>query len=1132
MTEVDALIRRQLGAADPTASVWVTASAGTGKTHVLTDRVLRLMLAGSPPERLLCLTFTKAAAAEMANRIHERLGGWTRMDDAELSEDLARLTGRPAEVQDITRARRLFAQVLETPGGLKVQTIHAFCESLLGRFPLEAGLPPHFQVADERTADELLAWSRDRVLADDAERPEPAAREITALVDEASFAELMRALSSERGRLSRLLAQHESVDGLVRVVRRCLGVGDGVTERSLLEAAAAEVAFDGPSLRRVADALCRGSKRDQARGARIAAWLAAPDQRVDSFDAYCGAFFKASDGAPFADLIHKEALSLAPDGAALLQAECARLAAVNDLRKAVRIAEATAALVALAARLNAAYDEAKRRHALLDYDDLILATRDLLQRPGVAPWVLYKLDGGLDQILIDEAQDTNPDQWRVVQALAEEFFAGEGGREVDRTIFAVGDPKQSIFSFQRADPDAFSTMRAYFEGRVKAAQQNWRPIELALSFRSTPAILTAVDQIFADPAAQDGLLFPSGEVRHFAERRGDAGLVEFWPTETPTEVPEEAPWSPPLKQAPDDDPMARLARRIADTIAAWFATGELLVSAGRPIEPGDIMILVQRRAPFLEEMVRQLKQRGIPVAGVDRMVLSEQIAVMDLLALGRFLLFPDDDLNLAVVLKSPLIGFDEAALFELAYERNQRLWATLARRRDENERFRRAHERLFRWRGRIDFDAPFEFFASLLGVEGGRRRLLHRLGVEANDAIDEFLSLALEYERSHAPSLQGFLHWLEAGHVEVKRDQDERRDEVRVLTVHGAKGLQAPVVFLADTVRMPRQLPALLWHQGDDGETVPLWLPRSEMAEPVTQTARETARRRRDQEYRRLFYVALTRARDRLYITGWEGKRGRSAGCWYDLAATALAEIGELISLPDGRTGLWVRNAQLRPVTSTDGSPPGAEAGPLPAWATAPAPAELRPSRPLSPSRPELADPPVRRPLGADAGAGFHRGNLVHRLLQALPELPAGQRESAARRYLASPAHGLDAAAQDEILGETLAVLSDPTFARMFGSGSRAEVPIVGVVGDRIIAGQVDRLLVAHDEVLIVDYKSNRSAPAEVEDVDAAYLGQMAAYAQVLQGVFPDRPIRCALLWTTEPCLMVLPEGLLAQHVP
>jgi ATP-dependent helicase/nuclease subunit A len=1143
---------RQRDATDGRCSVWVAASAGTGKTKVLTDRVLNLMLGGSPPGRILCLTFTKAAAAEMANRINDRLSFWTTLGDGALSQELQALTGALPDRAMMAHARRLFARVLDTPGGMKILTIHAFCQSLLRRFPIEAAIAPHFEVMDERSAAEVLGEAREAVLATARSGTDPALAEalgeITRYLGEESFSELLVTLALERSRLRKLVDD----GGFARCLERLhatLGVPRGATVATVLAAACAEDAFDGAGLRRATGQLLASvAPSDRKRGELLAAWLASPADRMVRLDEYVSAYITAEGGVR-KTLATKPVAAAYPAIAATLLAEAQRVETLLAARGACALLHATAAMVRLAAALLTAYERYKTLHAQLDYDDLILKTCDLLNRTGVAAWVLFKLDGGLDHILVDEAQDTNPEQWQVVAALAEEFFSGRGARDTERTIFAVGDAKQSIYSFQRADPHEFRRMRDHFRRRVATATEHpgewrWREVALDISFRSTEAVLAAVDAVFARPEASAGVALDGEPVRHIAQRRGHAGRVELWPAVEPDPIEQPAPWQAPDTQRRIRDPSSRLAAAIAGQIHHWLAAGERLDARGRPIRAGDIMVLVRRRGPFVSALVRALKQRGVPVAGVDRMVLTAQLAVEDLVALGQFLLLPEDDLTLATLLKSPLYGIDEETLFTLANGRGERrLWDELRRLAAHDMRLRHAADELAALLARADFVAPYELFADVLSARGGRREALGRLGPDAADPLDEFLALALAYERAHIPSLQGFLHWLATGEVEIKRDLDQRdRDEVRVLTVHGAKGLQAPIVFLPDTLQAPNQTPRLLW----TADGLPLWSARKDLDAPAARAAREAALQRRDEEYRRLLYVAMTRAEDRLYICGWRTRRAAPTGSWYELAAAGLATIAEPTAFDfaplagaDGWTGGGLRHDRrqsvaARPEPSDPGSAiPDVE---LPDWARSPPPAEPSPPRPLAPSRPTLAEPSARSPLGmlvgARDGAGFKRGLLVHRLLQILPGLAPVLRRPAAERFLARAVHGLTVGEQAGIADETLAILDDPGFAALFGPDSQAEVPIVGLVGDYAIAGQIDRLVVGASEVLIVDYKTLRPPPADEAMVPPAYLRQLAAYRAAISRIYPSHDVKCALLWTDGPRLMSINPTLLDRWIP
>ncbi len=1149
----------QRRASDPQSSVWVGASAGSGKTKVLTDRVLRLMLAGTAPARILCLTFTKAAAAEMSIRINRTLGIWATLPDDALEDRLFELRGSRPDAATRTAARRLFAQVVDCPGGMKIQTIHAFCQSLLRRFPLEAGLAPHFEVMDERSAAGLLTEARDAVLH--AGRAAPgsplgaAMARLTAELNAEDFAAILAELASERGRIQRLFDRFGGLEGTIAEVHRALGVPPGETGETILRDACADAALDVPTLREACRALATGSPADQDRGLAIQQWLDAAESRVRAFHAYARLFLTAEGGAR-KTLITKKPATRFPEALAALEREAERIQALMQRVKAAGVAASTAALLTLAEALLGAYRARKQGKALLDYDDLILAANALLKgKDGVpaVPWVLFKLDGGIDHILIDEAQDTNPEQWQVVSSIAGEFFADIGagggagggagaGAGGGRTVFAVGDEKQSIFSFQRADPAEFARMRRHFQERARAAGRRWEAVDLDISFRSTAAVLEAVDAVFRLDAAKDGVASETNPViRHRAFRRGQAGLVELWPPVRPAEAADPPAWAPPVAREAADSPPARLAAVIADTIRGWIQRGEPLESRGRPVQPGDVLVLVRRRTGFVTELVRALKDRAVPVAGVDRMTLTGQLAVMDLMALADFLLLPEDDLTLATVLKGPLIGLTEEELFDLAHRRRGTLWQALAARAESDPAVRPARRYLGDLLARTDFQAPYELFAGILSApcpadtRSGRRAILRRLGPDAQDPLDEFLAVCLAFEKTEPPSLQNFLAWLAASEAEIKRELDQGGGRVRIMTVHGSKGLQAPIVFMPDTLGAPTQSPAILWP--DEGCAVPLFAPRRSQEDALCSAARARADRRRDQEYRRLLYVALTRAEDRLYICGHQGRREAAGGCWYRLVEAAMREVGVPHGFdfaafgPHGWSGEgWRLHDRQTAVVRPDGAGPGraADAGAPPPWIARPAPAEPEPSRPLTPSRPDEDEPAVRSPLGEDDGARFKRGLLVHRLLQTLPDLPEAAREAACRRFLARPAHGLTEPRQDEIACETMAVLDHPDFAHLFGPASRAEVPVVGVVEGRALSGRIDRLAVTGDTVWIVDYKTNRPPPRRVEEVPAVYRRQMAAYRGALEAVYPGRRVRCVLLWTDGPSLMELPVELFA----
>jgi ATP-dependent helicase/nuclease subunit A len=1131
----------QRRATTPGHSAWVEANAGTGKTKVLTDRVTRLLLDGVRPERILCLTFTKAAAAEMRNRLAGQLGRWAMADDTTLGKEITTLIAEVPQAEQRSLARRLFARVLDAPGGINILTIHAFCQALLKRFPLEAGVTPGFEVMDEAEAATLLRQAQDEQVAALAREDAPdevrtALATVARRISIAEYADLMKSLLSER---AWLLARVGNEAGLGRLARR-------LRRRLQCER---EPPIDEPNLRAAARTLIEaGGKTDGPRGATMAAWLAAASERDERLSAYRSVFF-TDKGQVRKTLATKAAINRLPDLDDFMRAEAERL----ECARGVALVELTVALLRLGLDITHRYASAKRRRGRLDYDDLIVATRRLLESAESAAWVLYKLDGGIDHVLVDEAQDTNPDQWEVIRRLTEEFFVGEGSVDRERTIFVVGDTKQSIFGFQRADPAKLAQMRELFEDKIRVARKGFEPVDLTVSFRSTPAVLDAVDWVFGQEAAAHGLASPGG-VNHQHSRQQDPGRVELWPLVVAQKL--ETDYAD--VEAPSGvltPPHQRLARLIA-VHAKGLIGNERRARRGELLHPGHFMVLVRRRNEFVNALVRELKREQIEVAGVDRLNLGEELAIQDLLAMARFALLPQDDLNLACLLKSPLVGLDEDKLFTLAWKRRGHLWRALRDRANEPD-FAAAHERLLQWLARADLTTPFDFFARALGPEDGRKRLLERLGREASDPIDELLARALQYQRLEAGSLQGFLRWFEAGGGEIKRDLDaNRRPEVRILTVHASKGLQAPIVYLPDTTRVPRDTDRLL--AGADGDTR-LWLPRSDDANEAARAWRAEARDRALQEQNRLLYVAMTRAEDRLYVGGWIGARRQDAGCWYDrIAAGLAASVEDESTEPRVRASRTVFDftKQLGPAGwAGDGYtlvntgrilvPEQQELALEPTarledWAREPAPDEPDPPRPLAPSQPlpdEARDEPrAFSPLAADDRRRWQRGRLMHDLLRHLPALPAADRAAAARRFLAQGAHGLDEGEIAAWAAEALAVTEAPAHQALFADGSRAEVPLIGSVktprGTFTVSGQVDRLAVTAHEVLIVDYKTNRPPPAAAQGVALAYRRQLALYRALLGEIYPSHTVRAFLLWTAAPRLMEIDGETLDSSMP
>ena len=1150
MTPFAQTVKNQRLAAAPSRSAFVMANAGSGKTRVLTNRVARLLLAGAPPQKILCITFTKAAAAEMAERLFDVLGEWALLDDDALSAALAELEGAegaPRSPAALAGARRLFARALETPGGLKIQTIHSFCESVLRRFPLEAGAPPGFAVIEEdetrRMATNALDALARRALEDET---------LGAAMARLSAQHTEQQLRDLLGRAAH--ARPDASQGAVAALAAELGVDPGETED-----AARGVFLDSLSvhdLERACDALAQsGGNPAKIAAPALKTCLEARDARARW--AALQTLFMTAKGTPRDKIATNATDKIDPWAKPFLKETQERFAAALARVKRLALFHDTAAYYQLTQTLADDYAAAKAARAALDFDDLIARAEALFANTENA-WVMYKLDYGVDHILIDEAQDTSPAQWRVIEALFADYLSG-GAREENRTFFAVGDMKQSIYSFQGADVSLFREKEQDL-GKRLGAVSDYINAPLTLSFRTSEPTLSFVDALFDDADAAEGLgEFPIP--RHGVRREGEAGLVELWPLTPRPDTLAPAPWEAPVDQPGEDHPVKTLSARVAKTVGDWLRNKTPLETQGRPIAPGDVMILVQSRGPLFEEIIRRLAQAGAPVAGADRLRLLEDPAVEDLMSCARWALSSGDDLSLAEVLKSPLFGLDDDAdLFPLAHERapGETLWAALSGRAAENATWEEAAAQLRAARSVGLTQGPYAFLSHMLetGAPSGRRRFYARLTESSRDAIDEMLRQALAFENANPRSLRAFTRWFETNAGDIKREMERAEDAVRVMTVHGAKGLEANIVFLIDAHRGPQIRSGSVIENTVENRA---HTPHSFMTTPATRDvdavakAVEEKKRKDYEEYRRLLYVAATRARDRLYICGVESgadrdSRGKATGIksWHALAQGAFDRLGERAGarLETGEMPFWDngREALRRFSLGQSAAVPKRRAPPPPApvetpsWLFTHAEQETAPPR-LAPSRlageEDAVGPAPRSPAYSPTHAPdrYFRGRTLHRLLELLPDVAAENRQDAAERLLARLAPEIGERERAAWRGEALSILNDPVFAPVFAPGSRAEVAVAGAPKGAedgvMVSGQIDRLAIDGNDVLIVDYKTNRPPPQEIGDADPAYIAQLAAYRALLQEIYPNHQIRSALVWTYEARLMPVPDAML-----
>lgn len=1108
----DEASRAQARAADPGRSVWLAANAGSGKTRVLTDRVARLLLGGTEPQRILCLTYTKAAASEMQNRLFRRLGRWAMLEEGALRGELAEL-GVEGEItpEVLAGARRLFARAIETPGGLKIQTIHAFCAGLLRRFPLEARVSPDFAELDDRTAAQMRREIVEEMAEEDADG---AVAALAGLVQGDDLAALLNEICGNSDAFSR----EETRESLAAT----FGLPPGFDRFALLTQVFQ--GGEGTLLAALRPLLAAGGKTERGVAEKLDDF--APD--LGGLALLEGLFLYKSGAnagaAKIGDFPNKAtrtdtAVHLMP----ALEALMLRVEAARPLRVGLAAMERSLALHRFAPPFLGRYAARKAARGVLDFDDLISKAAALLSDRSVAAWVLYRLDGGIDHILVDEAQDTSPGQWRVIERLAEEFTAGEGARDAGRRIFVVGDKKQSIYSFQGADLATFDAMAGHFEARHQGAVAPFESLSLRHSFRSSRAILDVVDHTFK-AAAGRGL---GGETRHIAFHAGMPGRVDLWEPVEKAGEPEERDWSDPVDQLADSHESVVLARKVAGEIRRMIDTGTAIETREGPraLDEGDILILVRRRGALFHELVRSCKAAGLEVAGADRLTLGDQLAVKDILALLSFLALPEDDLSLAAALRSPLFGWSEDALYRLAQPRATGTYLWQALRGAEGAAAEAARAVIADLRDQADYLRPYELIERLLTRHDGRRRLLARLGIEAEDAIDALLAEALTYEQASVPSLTGFLVWMQSGDVEVKRRHDGTARAIRVMTVHGAKGLEAPVVILPDTAK---------WSSRERGSVVAsregaFWRMADDAKPPLLASLAEARREAEREEWMRLLYVAMTRAESWLIVCA-AGDVGKGDESWYRLVeagmghagAAALPPAGELWSFGRGKRVEWGQWPE--PVAASMREAPVAAT--VPDWAIRVAVAGSQPERALSPSA--LPGPKaLPGEAGLDQEAAKRLGTALHQLLEHLPGAAETEREGVARRVL-----GPLSAETETVFRRATALLADPALVSLFGPGSQAEVELaarVPALDGRLVAGTIDRLIVAPDRVLAVDFKSNRMVPARAEEIPAGILSQLGAYAAMLASIYPDRQVEVAVLWTETAELMPVPLNIVRK---
>ena len=1127
---INAASRAQHQASDPSASVWVSANAGTGKTRVLTNRILRLLINGAAVTDILAVTYTRAAAAEMRNRLFETLSRWAVINESQLTQDIKAMGIERPRQEQIARSRKLFAHLLDHPTGIRIETVHAFAQSVLRRFPLEAGVQPYFDLATDEQKAMMKAEAQHSMLTSSDEAVRRSLRSLGQVMTEQEVTELASQIFNHTVLLANMQTNPVAVKAELFDALGCPEAAQDpdATKRRLIDETVAAVSID--SLRGMVAACHEGNKTEKDVTTPLAEWLAMDDaERRQNIDLYLRAML-TKEGKDRVKFPSVKIQKTHPNMREAYFNEVERLRHMLAQHNAIDVAAMSFDLYVVAASMAKGYQRNKTNAGLMDFDDLINQTIDLLTQDGGASWVRYKLDRGLKHLLIDEAQDTSPNQWTILSSLAEEFFTGndsttDHGDAPRRSLFSVGDFKQSIYSFQGARPELFIAQQQHFERMAKAANLPFQSVPLNTSFRTTSPILNFVDRL----AAFDGAMAGLGKVpEHLVSRLGDAGFIEILDPVIDGDGHDALEVEPFLPAGDHDQSggdgngtgngQKQLAQKIVTLLQSWIGA-RVLPAKGRVMRAGDVLILLRKRDDFAAVLDRELRLAGLPLAGADRVKLNDDIAVMDLLALGAVMLLPEDDLTLATVLKSPLFGLDEDQLFRLAHQRGdasliQQLADFAAT--DSDPAYLNAHRQFTAWLGLAERYTPYEFYRDVL-TNDCRRRFIERLGTPVADVIAEFLEVARDFQEIHAPSLQKFLAIMRQSDVVITRESDSRSsDEIRIMTIHGAKGLEAPVVILPDMLRSKNR-PNRLLNIDQNGfqwpvlplTTAPPWVG---ISSAVASAKNEFAKKEAEEE-NRLLYVALTRAEDGLLIAGFEQKQKRwLENSWYQRCRHALEAMDEVEPRPDGDGLHWI-TGQTAPVQISPMASSPDDAPMIPDWIDQPAPVEETPPQPLSPSRFAAIDPGAS-PSGQARQAAMLRGSITHRMLELLPSLEAEDRDRATTRITAPYQPNLITAAEvDAIRRDVDHLLANPDFGQIFGEDSRAEVPISGSVGKTIINGVIDRLVVSADQVLIIDFKTGQP-PQEEAELPQSYVNQLAVYRHVLAAIYPQHKIKAGVVFT------------------
>ncbi len=1071
----------QLKASDPNISVWTMASAGTGKTKVLIDRLMKLLVRGANPQKILCLTFTKAAANEIKLRINQEIERWSKSDDDELQLMLKNLFGFDPKKQFLSKAKNLLPELFKSPEPIKICTIHAFCQYVLKKFPIEAGISPTFKIIDELLMHQVLEKLKKELFFEKSCKN--AIKYFAQNFHETTIDEILHEIIS--GKFLSLTDSFSDAQTYKGYLSQKIGIPMNNTE-DIVQSYVLNI----PIKEQIS------LKSENSKDAEI----------INSINAYLSlslkekirrwrnlnAIFLNTDQNKRVSILSKKTKDQNPHLAELLkewQINFANL--IKEIANNTAL-NASCYLYEIAESLLAKYQSFKVQNEYLDYEDLVFFTNKLLSKSIDKDWVLYKLDGGIDHILVDEAQDTSASQWHVIQNLISDFFSGQS-RQDDRTIFVVGDEKQSIYSFQGADIKALQNTKYLISSGMKNANKDYKNVQLTNCYRSTQVVVDFIQKSLNQSSAN----FKVPDVKSM--RPTSLGRVELWPMLPQLGQKKGAFWPAPTQIHTHEATKVQVSRIIASYVKNLLSKKIILPSTKAAIKESDITILVQRRNAFTDLLIDSLRKEGLSVCGLDRIKLQSNLSILDVIAIAKFVLLPSDNLNCAIVLKSPLFNLKENELHEIVFGKT--IWNNLCSSTNpvHKEIFSKMQDILKLY---ADYSVS-DFFFLLLDCLGLRTLLLEANCKSDDQVIDEFLQVTKRFESEIGGNLYNFVDWFENNELQVKRDPLSEGG-IKIMTVHAAKGLESSVVILPNAISLNINENRICWIEDD----CVLFLPRDKSDLITSYKALEEEKSY--QEYLRLMYVALSRCKDYLIICSDSSHKEAHKSSWYSIASNAIMQLGvsiksELLEQLGLKGNIWVLQSQDFEICKKNEellAPKTKESLITQKWSQ---------GSPSATALSQIASPPLEE---EDSAALY--GSIVHKLLEesANGELP--------QEIFNHPLlFRLSLEERTKTISRLKNLFSTDFWQGLFNDKVYTEVPFFDHKNDQSFVGRIDLLAVSEFEVRIVDYKTDAFVPKSEKDIPTKYLEQMHRYKTAISKIYPNQKISAFILWF-ENCTLCL----------